>query len=184
MAGSSSACVAGLTAAALATVGFLAWQAAENAPERLAGAPAGGDAAGAAAVRAPRERDPAALPARSGTGRRVVYSLGGDRVWLVGSDGEVVRTFRVYPGTVEPAPGGYRVTSRAVAVTGTDGAPVEHVVRFTSVDGLAVGFSAAVSGSTEPPLRTLRTGAIRETREDGAVMWDFATIRQRVVVIR
>ncbi|MGV4889127.1 hypothetical protein ACSR0Z_21445 [Streptomyces viridosporus] len=179
--GTSSAIVAGLTAAALATVGFLGHRAAANVPAELH-RPSAGDAP--AALKAPRGKDhPTALPGRSGEGTRVVYSLDDDRVWLVGGDGGVRRTFRVSPGTVDPAPGAYRVTSRSKRVTGSDGVPVEHVVRFASVDGTTIGFSAAVDGS--PPVLDpkKRTGGVRQSRADGAAMWGFATIGRKVVVI-
>ncbi|MFE2276131.1 hypothetical protein ACFXAE_02410 [Streptomyces sp. NPDC059454] len=182
MAGTSSAIVAGLTAAALATIGYLGHRAAVTVPDGLR-PPAPGTAA--AVHEALRDRNhPAALPARSGTGERVVYALGGDRVWLVGEGGEVRRTFGVSPSTVDPEPGTYRVTSRSAAVTGSDGVPIEHVVRFASVDGTAIGFSAAVDGSAPRLDPQERTGGIRETRADGAAMWGFATIGRKVVVVR
>ncbi|WP_411148351.1 hypothetical protein [Streptomyces sp. A30] len=184
MAGSSSGIVAGLTVTALATVGFLAYQASAGVPADLGGPDAGG-ALEAAASKAPRAvRDPAALPERSGTGERVVYSVDDDRVWLVGRGDRVSRTFKVTPGTVAPAPGTYAVTSRSNRVTGTDGIPVEHVVRFTTVKGVPVGFSAAVDGSTPAPAPTVKAGGVRESRADGDAMWKFATIGVRVVVIR
>ncbi|MGV9278515.1 hypothetical protein [Streptomyces griseosporeus] len=183
MASSSSGIVAGLTAAALATVGFLAWQASATVPAGLTGKPV--PSASPVATKAPRDkRNPAALPAGSGTGERVVYSVDDDRVWLVGAGNAVRRTFEVTPGTVDPAPGVYHVTSRSNAVTGTDGTPIEHVVRFTSVDGVAIGFSAAVGSAAPAPEEAPRTGGIRETREDGDAMWRFATIGRKVVVIR
>ena len=181
---SSSGFVAGLTAAALAGVGFLAYQASANAPlrpdaERLA------SSTPVITSKVPRDTPhPGTLPVGSGAGRRVVYSLEGDRVWLVGADGRARRSFTVAPGTVDPAPGSYLVTSRSNAITGTDGTPIEHVVRFTGVDGVAIGFSAAVdapAGQTDPEMRT---GGIRETRPDGDAMWEFATIGEKVVVIR
>ncbi|MCH0563345.1 MULTISPECIES: hypothetical protein [unclassified Streptomyces] len=182
MASSSSGIVAGLTAAAVATVGFLAWQASATVPARPGGAR---PSIPPAASQAPRDtRNSTALPAGSGTGQRVVYSVDDNRVWLVGSDGTVRRTFTVQPGTVDPEPGTYAVTSRSNAITGTDGLPVEHVVRFTSVGGVTIGFSAAVREPTRAPDRTLRTGGIREKRADGDAMWSFATIGRRVVVIR
>ncbi|MFI7500422.1 hypothetical protein ACIBVL_18350 [Streptomyces sp. NPDC049687] len=182
MAASSSTFVAGLTAAAVATVGLLAYQAWASVPDGL-GRPRAD--ASAATKKTPRDRaHPAALPEHSGSGRRVVYSLDDDRVWLVGMRGNVVRTFRVTPGTVDPRPGTYSVTTRSGAVTGTDGTPVEHVVRFATVDGVTVGFSAAVDASKPAPRPTARTGGIREARADGDAMWEFATIGQRVVVIR
>ncbi|MFE5187169.1 hypothetical protein [Streptomyces sp. NPDC056628] len=182
MAGSSSGFVVGLAAAALAAVGFLTFQAAANVPPDL-GEPPGG-ALAASTSEAPREAaDPEALPALSGTGERVVYSLGDDRVWLVGNGDKVRRTFRVTPGSVDPAPGLYPVVSRSGSVTGTDGLPVEHVVRFAAVDGVTIGFSAAVPGGTPQPDPTARTGGIRESRGDGTAMWEFATIGRMVVVI-
>ncbi|KOU57959.1 hypothetical protein ADK57_37320 [Streptomyces sp. MMG1533] len=183
VASSSSGIVAGLTAAALATVGFLAYRASASVPADLAGAHTGSPAA--AASKTPRDRtNPAALPGGSGAGQRVVYSLNENRVWLVGPRNKVHRTFKVSPGTVDPAPGTYAVTSRSNKVTGTDGTPVEHVVRFTNVKGVPVGFSAAVDASAPAPKPTAKAGGVRESRADGDAMWQFATIGEKVVVIR
>ncbi|MFK4144360.1 hypothetical protein [Streptomyces sp. NPDC004065] len=187
MARSSSGFVAVLTAAAVAGVGFLAYRAQATVPPGLGGRPGATATAAASATKAPRDkRNPTALPGGSGTGERVVYSVDDDRVWLVGPGGRVENTFKVRPGTVDPPPGTYAVTSRSKAITGTDGVPVEHVVLFTSVDGVVIGFSAAVDDAT--PVTgmggAVKTGGIRESREDGAAMWMFATIGQKVVVIR
>ncbi|MEU3410027.1 MULTISPECIES: hypothetical protein [unclassified Streptomyces] len=185
MAGTSSAIVAGLTAAALGTVGFLAFRAQATVPAVLRDGPAA-SASAAAKAKAPRDRHhPTALPSGSGSGERVVYSVDDDRVWLVTPGNRVQRTFTVRPGSVDPAPGTYWVSSRSHTATGTDGLPVEHVVRFTSVDGVVIGFSAAVhSGSAMPAEPSVKTGGIRESRTDGDAMWRFATIGVPVVVIR
>jgi hypothetical protein len=181
---SSSGFVAGLTVAAVAAVSFLAYQASANVPDTL-GKPHASASPKAAASKAPRDKkNPAALPAQSGAGERVVYSTDDDRVWLVGPTNKVQHTFKVTPGTVDPAVGTYAVTSRNRAVTGSDGAEIEHVVRFTLVDGIAVGFSAAVNGSTAAPDSTKKLGGIRESRADGNAMWDFATIGVKVIVIQ
>ncbi|WP_439946311.1 hypothetical protein [Streptomyces sp. BBFR109] len=190
MARSSAGWVAGLTAAALVTVGFLAYRAQSTVPEDLIGRPGPSATPAASTAKAPRDsRHPTALPANSGTGERVVYSVDDDRVWLVSAGGTVENTFQVTPGSVDPAPGTYTVTSRSKAVTGTDGVPVEHVVRFADVQGVVVGFSAAVDQSTPQDGDTgadtsVKTGGIRESRADGEAMWMFATIGQKVVVIR
>ncbi|MFF9758074.1 MULTISPECIES: hypothetical protein [Streptomyces] len=182
MAGASAMMVAGLTAAALATVGHLGHRAAVTVPAELR-PPAPGTAA--ALHHTLREGNhPAALPARSGTGERVVYALGADRVWLVEESGTVRRSFGVSPSTVDPAPGAYRVTSRSRTATGSDGVPIEHVVLFASVEGTAIGFSAAVDGSAPRLDPEERTGGIRQAREDGAAMWGFATLGRKVVVVR
>ncbi|UXY29350.1 hypothetical protein [Streptomyces sp. HUAS TT20] len=185
MAGTSAGIVAGLTAAAVGTVGLLAYQASATVPAGLAGRPSSTSSPALAATKAPRDtKHPTALPGGSGTGERVVYSVDDDRVWLVAENGKVRRTFKVTPGSVDPLPGSYAVMSRSRAVTGTDGIPVEHVVRFTSVDDVVIGFSAAVDPSAADPDTTVKTGGIRERRADGNEMWKFATIGVRVVVIR
>ncbi|WP_031225035.1 hypothetical protein [Streptomyces roseochromogenus] len=186
MAGTSSGIVAGLTAAALGAVGFLAYQARATVPAGLGDRPGASASPSTSATSTP-SYDPTstALPSGTGVGERVVYSLDANRVWLVGRTNQLERTFKVSPGSVDPSPGTYWVTSRSNAITGTDGTPIEHVVRFTEVDGLAVGFSAAVGSavrSAGDPV--VRTGGIRETRVDGEAMWDFATIGVRVMVIR
>ncbi|MEU3252859.1 hypothetical protein [Streptomyces sp. NPDC006997] len=183
MASSSSGIVVGLTAAALGAVGYLTYQASADVPLAFTRPQAAASLA-ALASKAPRDvRHPTALPAHSGTGRRVVYSLDDDRVWLVEDDGTVRRTFRVAPSAVDPAPGAYTVSSRSGRITGSDGVPVEHVVRFATVEGVTVGFSAAVPGAIPAPGPSARTGGIRETRADGDAMWAFATVGRRVVVI-
>ncbi|MGA4840146.1 hypothetical protein [Streptomyces sp. G45] len=182
MSRSSSGFVAGLTAAALAVVGFLAYQASASAPDDLNARP---DKSPTAPTRDPGDkRDPLVLPGGSGSGKRVVYSLGADRVWLVGESGKAKRTYKVTPSTVDPSVGQYTVTSRSGQVTGSDGVQIEHVVRFTSVDGVAIGFSAALDGSTEKPDPGKKTGGVRSSREDGNAMWDFAIIGTKVVVVR
>ncbi|MFD6552255.1 hypothetical protein [Streptomyces sp. NPDC058398] len=184
MARSSSGIVAGLTVAALAAVGFLAFQASANVPDTL-GEPSASGSAKPSASKAPQaKKDPAALPAPSGSGVRVVYSTGSDRVWLVGAHNKVKRTFKVTPGTVDPAAGTYAVTSRTGSTPGSDGTQIEHVVRFSLVNGIAFGFSAAVNGSTEAPDPEKKLGGIRSSRADGDAMWAFATVNAKVVVVK
>ncbi|MFE2040093.1 hypothetical protein ACFXAZ_04020 [Streptomyces sp. NPDC059477] len=182
MTSSSAGIVFGLTGAALLTVGTLAYQAFATAPAKLAGTQA---SAASSAPKAPRDkRHPKALPGRSGHGERVVYSLDDDRIWLVAPGDRVTRTFTVTPSSVDPEPGTYGVTSRSNRATGSDGTAIEHVVRFTSVEGVTIGFSAAVDGSSPTHDPAVKTGGIRESRPDGDALWEFATIGAKVVVIR
>lgn len=191
MASSSAGFVAGLTAAALTVVGYLGCQASANVPAGLGSGAARASASaspGAPGPSRPR-RAPGALPGGSGQGERVVYAVGEGRVWLVGAGGRVRRTFTVTAGDVDPAPGVYHVTSRSHSVVGTDGTPVEHVVRFAAAEGVTIGFSAAVGKAWSGPSARAgadvpKTGGIRESRGDGAAMWKFATIGCRVVVVR
>ena len=188
MAGRSSGFVAGLTAAALAVVGFLAYQASANAPADLSARPTSPGPAASAPVSAPtgpaqKPKDPLKIPADSGKGPRVVYALGEKRVWLVDAKGQATSTFSVMPSTVSPAPGTYRVTSRSGTVRGSDGVQIEHVVRFATAQDVAIGFSAAVDGSTPKPDPSKKTGGIRMKRADGDALWTFAVIGAKVVVV-
>ncbi|MEK9518888.1 L,D-transpeptidase [Streptomyces sp. NPDC087908] len=187
MARSSSGFVAGLTAAAVAAVCFLAYQASANAPADVSAAPRtpGTSAPSVSPSGGPKQpaKNPLAVPAASGTGERVVYSLGERRVWIVAADGKAGRTFPVMASTVDPAPGSYSVTSRSGSVRGSDGVQIEHVVRFTTAQDVAIGFSAAVDGSTPSPDPARKTGGIRMKRADGDALWTFAVIGAKVVVV-
>ncbi|MCE7078764.1 hypothetical protein [Streptomyces sp. ST2-7A] len=218
--GSSAIFVVTLTAVALAIVGFLAWQAAgaveprndtatpgeadgtdgtgdpADAPigDPADGGDTGDDGAGGDGGAAGDSAHPP-LPPDSGTGARVVYSLGEQRVWLVetaddtatdaaGPDGEtVVHSHTVYPSPVRPGPGEYEVTWRAEATTGSDGVAITDVVVFTSVGDAVIGFSTAEDGSIPDPDGTERTGGIRQSAADGEIMWSIATIGFPVVVV-
>ncbi|MEU8839860.1 hypothetical protein AB0D97_12125 [Streptomyces roseus] len=185
MARSSSGIVAGLTVAAIAAVGFLGYQASATAPAHPPKAHAEQPAAPAPApsAHAADPAKPVAVPEGSGTGSRVVYSVGQKRVWLVGENGPEPKSFPVKPSTAHPKPGTYLVNSRSGAVTGSDGVPIEHVVRFATADGVVVGFSSRVDGQMPEPDPGKKTGGIRMTRADGDAMWAFATINSKVVVV-
>ncbi|WP_055587172.1 hypothetical protein [Peterkaempfera griseoplana] len=181
----SGTVVTGLTLGAMAAVAALAVQA-KGTEHRAAPASPPPPKAGASARPGSTPRpQPPAVPAASGSGRRVVYSLRADRVWLVDPAGKprTVRTFRVQPSTVDPAPGSYRVFSRTPATTGSDGRAIEHVVLFDRLPGTVVGFSAAVDNTTPKPDPSQRTGGVRGTRRDMAALWDFAGLNSRVVVV-
>ncbi|WP_328915560.1 MULTISPECIES: hypothetical protein [unclassified Streptomyces] len=166
----SGAVVTGLVAAALAVVGVLAAQAPGiPAPPVAAAARPAGDRQG--------------LPADSGTGSRVVYSVGQARVWLVGDHDAVLRTYRVTAGGLAPSPGSHTVFARGAQGRGGDGEPVEHVVLFAATDGTNVGFSAALNGSLGPHVPDRRSGAIRQTRADGAALWQRAAIGSDIEVV-
>ncbi|MFJ6696025.1 hypothetical protein ACIQM4_08115 [Streptomyces sp. NPDC091272] len=188
MASSSSGIVAGLTAGALAVVGFLAYQASASAPGTVAAPSSSASPVTSGPKGKAAKPSPLALPANSGSGTRVVYSLAGKRIWLVDAEakaGTKPRTFKVSPSAVNPTPDTYRVSTRSLKITGSDGKPVEHVVRFANVDGVTVGFSAAVDGTMPKPGATPQegTGAVRLTRADGTAVWEFATVSVKVVVV-
>lgn len=140
---------------------------------------------------ASRPTTPPALPADSGTGRRVVFSEGAQRVWLVGADGEVLRTYLVSGSLTDNLhPGTYDVYSRSRWAVGIDNSgTMQYFVRFTHGDGgAAIGFHT-IPAKDGVPLQTLGQlgtpqshGCIRQRTSDAIALWDFAPIGTPVVV--
>lgn len=131
------------------------------------------------------------LPAASGTGRRIVFSEGRQRVWLVDSDGSVERTYLV-SGSIEDNldPGTYAVYSRSRNAIGIDDSgTMEYFVRFTQgTQGAAIGFHT-IPVDEGRPVQTraqlgtpLSHGCIRQDRPNAIALWDFAPIGTKVVV--
>ncbi|WFB87182.1 MULTISPECIES: hypothetical protein [Streptomyces] len=180
----SWAWVSGLTVGAIAAVTVLAVQA-DRGPQPTAAASKPSPSASAGAKPSPKETAPAAVPADSGTGRRVVYSVGQDRVWLVDASDTTRRSFKVWPGTVDPGPGEYSVgTRRQEPTTGSDGVRIEQIMYFTQEDGLWVAFSNAVDGSSPPPAAAgTKTGGIRLPKADGDALWEFGSPGTTVTVV-
>jgi hypothetical protein len=124
------------------------------------------------------------VPATSGTCRRVVYSLGQKRVWLVDASDKATRTFTVWPGTVSPDPGAYSISNRVEATTGSDGVQIEHIMYFAAKSNLSVAFSNAVDGSSPPPASGKQTSGIRMPKADGTALWTFGTAATKVTVVK
>ncbi|WP_374103148.1 hypothetical protein [Streptomyces sp. B93] len=182
----SWAWVSGLTAGAIVAVAVLAVRA-EGGPQPVAAAtprPSASATADAKPSASPSAKAPAAVPDDSGTGRRIVYSLGDRRVWLVDASDSPRRTFTVWPGTVSPDPGAYEVSSRTEATTGSDGVEIENIVYFTAKSGVSIGFSNALDGSSPPPpAEGAQTGGVRMRAADGDALWAFGTAGTPVVVV-
>ncbi|MET8407429.1 hypothetical protein ABZV34_04850 [Streptomyces sp. NPDC005195] len=175
--------VTGLTAAALVGVTALAAQADQGAHPLAAPRKKPSASASPHPSAPPRKSAPVAVPDGSGTGRRIVYSLGLRRVWLVDATGAARRTFAVWPGTVSPAPGRYAVSSTDASTTGTDGTKVENIVYFTARSGVYIAFSNAQDGSSPKPSAGARTGAIRMHSADGDAVWQFGSKGTAVSVV-
>ncbi|MGW2030539.1 hypothetical protein [Streptomyces sp. NPDC001811] len=181
----SWAWVTGLTAGATAAVVALAVQA-DHGPHPTAAVtrPSASATASPHATLTPREPSAPALPDESGEGRRIVYSLGEKRIWLVDATGKASRTFTVWPGTVSPQPGRYSITLRTQSLKGSDGVQVEHIMYFTKVSGVNIAFSNALDGSSPPPANGQKLGGIRMHKEDGAALWAFGDQGTRVTVVK
>jgi lipoprotein-anchoring transpeptidase ErfK/SrfK len=131
------------------------------------------------------------LPAASGTGRRVVFSEGRQRVWLVGASGSVERTYPVSGSIYDNLePGTYAVYSRSRNAIGIDDSgTMEYFVRFTQgTQGAAIGFHT-IPVDDGKPVQTiaqlgtpLSHGCIRQARPNAIALWEFAPIGTKVVV--
>jgi lipoprotein-anchoring transpeptidase ErfK/SrfK len=145
----------------------------------------------AAAAAAPAATlDASSIPANSGSGRRVVYSVSSQRVWLVNEDGPLHGTWLVSGRAGEPNPGNYSVFSRSRhARAQRPGITMEYMVRFVRTSGLPIGFhSIPVNrrGAKIQSIEELGTyqslGCVRQRYEDAVVMWEFAQIGTPVIV--
>ena len=137
------------------------------------------------------EADPKALPADTGTGRRIVFSEQAQRVWLVRENGSVRRTYPV-SGSVEDNldPGRYAVYSRSRWAVGVDDSGVmEFFVRFAHGKHAAIGFHTIPTklGTALQSRAQLGTpqshGCIRQAKADAISLWNFAPEGTAVVVI-
>jgi lipoprotein-anchoring transpeptidase ErfK/SrfK len=142
-------------------------------------------------LRAPQPAYPP-LPAGSGSGRRVVYSNPGQRVWLVESDGTVVRSYLVSGRYKTPAPGTYSVYSKSrKAYAGHDGITMDDMVRFArAASGTPIGFHGIPRYADGSPMQSddelgefRSAGCVRQSGGDAAFLYDWAQIGTTVVVL-
>jgi lipoprotein-anchoring transpeptidase ErfK/SrfK len=134
------------------------------------------------------------LPADSGSGKRVVFDITGQQVWLVNSDNEVERTYLVSgsrydqldPGTYEV----FSVSRHATSWTGSE--TMEYMVRFHRGNNSNIGFhDIPVKTSTGEEVQTLSElgtplsdGCIRQDVGDAKALYEFAPVSTAVVVVR
>ncbi len=131
-----------------------------------------------------------ALPDRSGTGKRVVFDISEQRVWLVEEDEGVSRTYLVSGSLTDNlSPGSYRVFSRSRHATGIDDSgEMQYFVRFTRGDNAAIGFHSIPTKDgralqTRAQLGTPQShGCIRQALGDARTLWAFAPEGTPVVV--
>jgi lipoprotein-anchoring transpeptidase ErfK/SrfK len=133
-----------------------------------------------------------ALPAHSGSGQRIVYANKAERVWIVGSDGSVLRTYPVSGRAHIPNPGTYHVYSKSVhtnAVTNVH-ETMDYMVRFTRAwNGTPVGFHTIpkINGVPVQSLDQLGTplsaSCIRQATPDAIYLYNFAAVGTTVVVL-
>ena len=131
------------------------------------------------------------LPADSGSGRRVVFSMTDQRVWLVGKGDKVRRTYLVSGSLTDNLePGTYEVYSTSREAIGIDDSgTMNHMVRVAHGKRAAIGFHdiPVKDGrrlQTRAELGTPQSsGCIRQARPDAKALWDFAPVGTTVVVV-
>lgn len=140
----------------------------------------------------PEPRDP--LPADSGSGRRVVFDITAQQVWLVTDDGTVERTYMVSGSRYDQLETGtYEVFSasrNAISWTGSE--TMEYMVRFARGRNANIGFhDIPVKTATGDEVQTLEElgtplsdGCIRQDHDDAKALYDFAPVGTTVVVVR
>ena len=132
------------------------------------------------------------VPVASGEGRRIVYSKGIQRIWLIEDDGTVFDTHRVSGRMDQPEYGTYVVRSRSEYTCSRAHSDIcmRWMVRFAwSRRGDNIGFHEIPKRNGVPMQpdaqlgRPLSGGCVRQATADAIVTWNWASIGTVVVVV-
>lgn len=133
------------------------------------------------------------LPARSGTGRRIVYAERAAHVWVVDAAGRVVRDYPVTGRPGRPRPGTYHVYSKSpVAVNPGEHLAFADMVRFAhGLTGARIGFhtiprrpdGSAIQTESGLGRATGSGGCVRQSRADAAWLYAWSRLGDTVVVL-
>ncbi|QIK67422.1 L,D-transpeptidase [Nocardioides sp. HDW12B] len=138
-----------------------------------------------------RDETPLAVPSDSGSGRRVVFDMSDQHVWLVRDNGRAARSYPVSGSVYDNLdPGTYEVYSRSEQAYAFDGSgSMRFMVRFTQGDNAAIGFhdipidTEGRKVQTRAELGTAQShGCIRQWPDDAKALWRFAPVGTTVVV--
>jgi hypothetical protein len=150
----------------------------------------GSTSSGATGTTGAGEAGVIAVPPDSGEGRRVVFDMSDQRVWLVREDESVARTYLVSGSIYDNLDAGsYEVYSKSMDATGIeDSGTMRFMVRFAYGANAAIGFHdiPVDEGKRVQGLDDLGTpmshGCIRQARPDARALWRFAPVGTQVVV--
>ena len=163
---------------------------ASSSGDALSLAAEGSTSSGATGTTGAGESDVIAVPPDSGEGRRVVFDMSDQRVWLVREDESVARTYLVSGSIYDNLDAGsYEVYSKSMDATGIeDSGTMRFMVRFAYGANAAIGFHdiPVDEGKRVQGLDDLGTpmshGCIRQARPDARALWRFAPVGTQVVV--
>lgn len=132
------------------------------------------------------------LPLRTGVGRRAVYSIRQQYVWVIAENESVIRSFPVSGMRGQPRPGTYSVFSQSL----TSFSPELPGVTFRYMTRFAIGRNGGNIGFHEIPVRNGKpmqtveelgtfkgSGCLRSSTEDARFMYSWAKPGTKVVVV-
>lgn len=130
-----------------------------------------------------------APPANSGAGRRVVYCNSCQRVWLIEDNGWVFASYIVSGRRNYPRNGTYKVMRR-INPGWSKTLRLPYFVGFTYGNTTDVGFHGIPLQPDGDPIQSdsqlgqpLSHGCVRQSQRSARLMWDWATMGTKVVVI-
>ncbi len=124
-----------------------------------------------------------------GSGRRIIYTNGGQRAWLINATGELHKTHQVTGRRGIPAVGRYNVYSMSrYAYAPYDGITMEFMVRFARGEW-PYGFHSIPVWPDKRPLQVpakLGThgsgGCVRQLWDDAEAVFEWSSVGTRVIV--
>ena len=132
------------------------------------------------------------IPERSGTGRRAVYSIRQQHVWVVDGGEMVIRTFPVSGMKGQPKPGTYSVFSQSLSSFSPElpGVTFRYMTRFAiGRNGGNIGFHE-IPVRNGKPMQTVEelgtfkgSGCLRSSTADARFMFSWAKPGTKVVVV-
>jgi lipoprotein-anchoring transpeptidase ErfK/SrfK len=130
------------------------------------------------------------LPPDSGSGKRIVYSNGDQRVWLVDAQERVVDSYLISGRRGVPGPGTYEVFSKSPWTTAIhDGITMRWMVRFTRTKITNIGFHDIPTYPNGRPMQTdaefgtyRSGGCVRQPNDKAKRLYQWAPVGTTVVV--
>lgn len=125
-----------------------------------------------------------------GVGKRVIYSNGEQRVWLVEASGELAKTHLVSGRRGVPAAGEYEVYSKSRHASAPyKGITMEYMVRYTFGINWPLGFHSIPVRPDKTPLQTIEqlgthrsAGCSRQHIDDARFVFHWADLGTKVIV--
>ena len=137
-----------------------------------------------------RPRKPGLPYPNEGVGKRIIYSNGEQRVWLVEASGELAKTHLVSGRRGVPAAGEYEVYSKSRhAWAPYKGITMEYMVRYTFGINWPLGFHSIPVRPDKTPLQTIEqlgtyrsAGCARQHIDDAEYVFHWADLGTKVIV--